>query len=150
MTITASLYENERPAPAGLSFNEPVGPLARSTSRHARRVFDVGARIADEHASVRHLDRAERPGVERRVSRKQTVQIKDIGRDCIDVIVAERLRRVLRHGAADIIEQGRRVWPIAADGLHRLWRRQRALAADQPLAEAALAVCAVTGRTLLI
>jgi len=33
------------------------------TPRHTLRVFDVGTRIADEHAAVRHLDRAQRFGV---------------------------------------------------------------------------------------
>jgi hypothetical protein len=52
-------------------FNETKKPDGSSTARHAGRVSDVGARIADEHAPVRHLHRAKRPGVERRVGRKQ-------------------------------------------------------------------------------
>src|SRR6266403_2449586 len=58
-----------------------------STACHACRDFYVGTRIPDEHASVRHLDRGKSPGVERRVGRKQPVQIEDIGRDCIDVVI---------------------------------------------------------------
>ena len=72
---------------------------------------------------------------------KQSVQIENVGGDRVDVLVAERLRRVLRHGAADIVEQRRRIGPIAADGPHRLRRRERALAADQPIADAALDPC---------
>src|SRR5580765_6324587 len=54
--------------------DQPTRFRARSTARHACRVLNVRTRIADEHFSVRHLDLAERPGVERRVGRKQTVQ----------------------------------------------------------------------------
>src|SRR6202790_5054055 len=120
------------------------------TPRHAGRVFDVGTRVADEHAPVRHLDRAERFGIQRGVWRQQSVQVEDIGGNRIDILVAEGLRRVLPHGEADVIEQGRSVRPIAADGPDRLWRRQRALAADQPIADTALAPGTVTGRALLI
>jgi len=59
-----------------------------STARHAFRVFNIGARIADEHAPVGHLDRAKRLGVERRVRRHQPVQIEDVGGDRIDVFIA--------------------------------------------------------------
>src|SRR5258708_8881930 len=76
--------------------------------------------------------------------------MKDVGGDRIDVFVAERLRRVLRHGTADIIEQGRGIGPIASDRPDRRLRRQRALAADQTVADTTLALCAMTGRALLI
>jgi hypothetical protein len=52
-----------------------------SATRHACRVFDVGTRIADEHASIRHLDRGKRAGIECRVSGKQPVQMEDVRRD---------------------------------------------------------------------
>src|ERR1700733_4067488 len=76
-----------------------VSCAAFSAARLACRVFDVRTRIADEHATIWHLNRAERAGVERRASGKQPVQIEDVRRDCIDVVIAQRLRRVLRHGA---------------------------------------------------
>ena len=50
------------------------GALVRdSAAPHACRVFDVGTRIVDEHVAIRHLDRAKRPRVERRVSGKQSI-----------------------------------------------------------------------------
>src|ERR1700754_4416903 len=121
-----------------------------STARHALRISDVGPGICNKHVAIRHPDCGKRPGIERRVCRQQAVETEDVGGDRIDVIVAQRLRCVLRHGATDVIEQGRRVWPIAADGTHRLWRCKRALPADEPVANAALAPCAVTGRALLV
>src|SRR5258706_14870535 len=124
--------------------------LVSSTAGHTLRVFDVGPRIADKHVPVRHLDRAQRLGIERGLRRQQSVQIEDVSRNRIDIVIAQRLRRVLRHGAADIIEQRRRVGPIAADGPHRIWRRERALAADKLIANTTLALCAMTGRALLI
>src|SRR5512140_1169011 len=119
--------------------------LACAAIPDAFRIPDVGARVADELVAVRHLDRTQYPGVKRRIGRKQAVQVEDIGGDRVDVVIAQRLRRVLRHGAADIIEQGRRVGPEAADGAYRFRRCQRALPADQPVADAALAAGAVTG-----
>jgi hypothetical protein len=59
-----------------------------------------------------------RPGVERRISRQHFVQFEDVRGDGMedveDVAIAKRLRRMLRHGASDIVEQGRRVRSIAA------------------------------------
>src|SRR5262249_24922526 len=65
-------------------------------------------------------------------------------------LVAQRLRRVLRHRASNVIEQGRRVRPIAADGAHGLCRGERALTADELVANAALPLVPVTGRALLL
>src|SRR6266436_9315429 len=78
--------------------------LASSAPRHACRIFNVGPGIADEHISIRHLDRAQRLGVEGRLCRQQAVQMENVSRDRINVFATWRLRRVLRHGAADIIE----------------------------------------------
>ena len=50
-------------------------------SRHACRVFHVGTGIADEHAPVRRLDRTQLLGVERRIRRKQSVQIENVSGD---------------------------------------------------------------------
>src|SRR5258705_523752 len=105
--------------------------------------------MANEHVAIWHLDCGKRLGIKRRIRRQQAVEAKNIGRHCINVVVAERLRRVLRHGAADVIEQRRRVLPIASDGTHRFWRSERALPADEPAADAALALCPVTSAALL-
>ena len=86
------------------------------TTRHAFRVFYVGPGVADEFVAVRHLDCGKRLRVERRVRRQQTIEVENIGRDGINVVVTQGLRRILRHRAADVIKQGRRVRPITADG----------------------------------
>src|ERR1700733_2038821 len=121
-----------------------------SATRHACRILDVGPWVAGEHASIRHLDRAQGAGVERRIGRKQTIQTEDVGGDGIDIIVAERLRRVLRHRAANIVEQRRGIGPVTADRLDRLRRRDSALAADQPIADTTLTLLAMTGHALLL
>src|SRR4029077_11203782 len=95
-------------------------------------------------------DRGKRPCVYRRVRGKQTIQMEDVRRNRINIFVTQGLRRVLRHGAADIIEQGRSIRPIAADGFHGPWRRERALPADQLLADTAFALFSVTGSALPI
>ena len=79
------------------------------------------------------------------VLRHDPVEEQHIGRNRIDFVGCERLRRVQRHGAAHIVEQRRRVGPEAADGLDRLLVAQRADAADQPVHRLALAVGAVAG-----
>src|SRR5262249_6872823 len=71
-------------------------------------------------------------------------------RDSIDIVVAQGLRRILRHGATDIIEQGWCVRPVAPNGFRRPWRRKRTLPADQSIAETALTLRAMAGRALLI
>src|SRR5258708_37556651 len=124
--------------------------LAFATILHALPILNVGTGTAGEHGPVRHFDRAQRFGVGRRIRRKQPVQIEDVGGDRIDVLVTERLWCVLRHGAADIIEQGRGVGPIAADCPDRRLGRQGALTDDQPIADATLTLCAVTSVALLI
>jgi hypothetical protein len=35
---------------------------------------------------------------------------KNLSRDRVDIFIAQRLRRILRHGATDVVEQCRRVW----------------------------------------
>src|SRR5258706_10233726 len=62
--------------------------LVSFAAGHACLVLDVGPRIADEYFPVRHLDRAQRPGVERRLRRHEAVQMEDVSRDRIDVVIA--------------------------------------------------------------
>jgi len=61
---------------------------ATSAARHACRVFDVGPRITNEHVAIRHLDCGKRLGIKRRIGRQQAVDIKDVGGDRIDVVIA--------------------------------------------------------------
>src|SRR5215472_5894170 len=76
--------------------------------------------------------------------------MKNVSRDRVDILVGQRLRRVLRHGATDVVEQRRCVWPITADGTHGLGRREGPLPSDKPVADAALAFLTMTGGTLLL
>ena len=112
-------------------------------------VFHIRPRVVDERRAVRHFDRAIMSSRRARVGGNEAVEIEDVGGHRIDIVVAQRLRRVLRHRAADIVEQGRRIRPVAADGAHRFGRRERALAADQTIADAALPFGAVAGGALL-
>src|ERR1700742_85365 len=75
--------------------------------------------------------------------------MEDIGGYRIYIVIAERLRRILRHGTADVVEQCRRIGPVASYSSHRLRRCQGALATDQSVANTAVALVAVTGRALL-
>src|SRR5277367_5755784 len=81
---------------------------------------------ADEAASIGHLDLGEGVCVEGRVLRDNPVKEQHIGRNGVDFVRREGLRRVERHGAAHIVEQRRRVGPETADGLFRLLVVQRA------------------------
>jgi hypothetical protein len=71
-------------------FADPAdtGLPVSSTARHACRIFDVGSGIANEHVAIRHLDCGKRLGIKRRIGRQQAVDIKDVGGDRIDVVIA--------------------------------------------------------------
>src|SRR3954463_4809925 len=112
-----------------------------SATRHS--VFHIRPGIADEPVAVRHLDRRKRIGIERRIRSHQPVQVQDVRRHRVNLLIAERLRRVLRHRTANVVEQRRRIWPIAADGPDRLWRCYRALPTDEPITQPALALVAM-------
>src|SRR5215471_19526607 len=61
-----------------------------------------------------------------------TVEMEQIGRDRIDLVVAQRLGRNQRHGSAHVIEDRCRIGPVAANRLDRRLRSgERPLAADQ-------------------
>ena len=59
--------------------------------------------------------------------------MQKIGCDSVDLIIAERSRFVERHGAANIIEDCRRMWPIAANGFDWILASQRADSADEAM-----------------
>src|SRR5699024_11443275 len=46
-------------------------------------------------------------------------------RSRVDVLIAQRLRRILRHRTANVVEQRRGIRPVAADGADRFWAGQR-------------------------
>ena len=77
---------------------------------------------------------------------------QDVGAERIHLVVAEAVGRGERHRPLDVVEERRRVRPVALDRLHRRLRRvavdERAAAADQAVTEAALQVVAVAGEAL--
>jgi hypothetical protein len=93
---------------------------------------------------VRHLHFGQGLRIHRLVLRDQIVGREQVSADRIDLVVAQRMRRRPRHGAADIVEQRGRIGPEigycfvrsdAVSGERRI--------ADQHIARAALAVVAV-------
>src|SRR5206468_4578272 len=70
--------------------------------------------------------------------------------DRVDLVVRERERIGDRHGAAHVIEERRRVRPIAAHRAHRRLGRERADATGQRIGRLAGAFRAVAGEALLL
>src|SRR5216684_9256071 len=102
MIITALQYKPKGPASRRAFFKsqlpqQPVVHAGFLTSRCGSLTNTFGSR----------------PGVERRISRQHSVQIEDVSGDGIDIVIAKRFRRMLRHGAADLAAD-LVVWPIAA------------------------------------
>src|SRR5262245_59307688 len=69
---------------------------------------------------IAELDRGEIPVVQLEILiRDDVVEIEHIGRDGIELVVGQRLRVAVRHGAADVIHEGRGVglvaWPELAN-----------------------------------
>src|SRR5580704_12927884 len=121
--------------------------VARSAFRALRFGACAWRRIgADEAVAVRHLDLGERICVEGCFLRDDPVEEQHIGRNGVDFVGREGLRRVERHGASNKVEQCRRVGPETADGLFRLLVAQRADAANEAIHRLALAMGAVTTR----
>ena len=74
------------------------------------------------------------------------VQMKNIGCHGINLVCTERLRRIKRHRAPDVIEQSGCVRPETTNRSHRLRRAQRAVAPHEPIGKLALPLLAVTER----
>src|SRR5690349_17633666 len=104
-------------------------------------------RVADEAVAVGHAHVGERLRVYRRIRADDVGAREDVGAQRVDVVVAQRVGRGERHRALDVVEERRRVRPVALDRLHRRLRRvgvdEGAAAADQAVAETALQVLAV-------
>ena len=124
--------------------NRPV-PVAVSSSHSA-----LGRIGADEAVAVGHLHLWQRVGIHHIVVGDEVVQPKDIGRDRIRFIAAERLRLRPRHCPWREVEDGRRVGPVATDGLDRLTRtRQRANTARELISDPTCALFAMASFTFL-
>ena len=77
------------------------------------------------------------------------VEIEDVGRHRVEFVAGQRFRLLERHRAPDVVEQRRRVGPVAADRLYRrLAGRERTDAADERIVRAARALLAVAGLAL--
>src|ERR1700678_2671248 len=116
--------------------------VTRSAFRALR--FRAKRRIgADEAVAIGHLDLGEGACVEDRVLRDDPVEEQHIGRNGVDFVRREGLRRVERHGASHKVEKRRCVRPETADSLFRLLVVQGADTPGQPLHRLALAISAV-------
>src|SRR6516164_4322283 len=126
---------------------------AGKLSPHRGENFDsVLFRIADDEAiAVRHLHLGQRLGVDYVFLADDLVKRENVGGDRVDLVVAERLRLLPRHGAPDEVEHRGGVGPVVADQLLRflVWRVQRT-AADQRAARPAAALVAVAGGAAVV
>ncbi len=111
---------------------------------HARRT--AGGLGPLKAVAVGHLDCGQRMFVQHRVVGNDLVHVEDVSRDGVNLIRAQRLRRVQRHGAVDVVVKRRGVRPIASDRHDRLFGRKRSGAAGEPIHRSFGAVLAVTRR----
>src|SRR5262245_40394254 len=107
--------------------------------------------VVEKIRLVAEPDRGKIPVVELEIPvRDNVVEIEHIGRDGIELVVGQRLRVAIWHGAADVIHEGRGVGPVRADRFYRIVARQGAgAAAENRPACGALAELAVTGGAAL-
>jgi hypothetical protein len=99
---------------------------------------------------IGHLDLRQAFPIGDEIIRYDIIQVQYIGRQCVNVIRRKCMRRRHWHGAVNIIEQGRRERPVAADGRLGPIVLQRAVAACE-LGESSFAFAerAVTGGALV-
>src|SRR3954447_7688020 len=130
--------------------------FARQAARHARlRLPELAlgrlAVVVEEIRLVREPDRRETPLVQlEALVLDHVVEVEDVGRHRVELVVGQRLRIAEGHGAADVVHHRRGVGPIRADRPDRVVARQRAVAAgqDRP-APVRLAELAVARRAAL-
>ena len=79
----------------------------------------AGRRAAPSHKAVAlgHADGRQTLGIECRVGVEQSVQVQQVGAVGLAVVIAERARRLQRHGPAQVVEDRRGKGPELADGL---------------------------------
>src|SRR5690606_29868291 len=66
------------------------------------------------------------------------------------IVDAEGAWSLIRHSPANVVEQCRRIGPVAAHRLDGLCRRKRALTAGEAVFDTALAIGPMTGRAVLV
>src|SRR5207245_10605314 len=78
------------------------------------------------------------------------IEVEQVRGDGIDLVVGERLWLGVRHRPAHVVEDGRRVRPVAADRPHRRLAGKAPLAADETIVWLAAALDGVTGLAPLL
>src|SRR5262249_10735371 len=79
------------------------------------------------------------------------VEREDVGSQCVDFIIGERLRLLPRHCPASVVEDGRGIGPIVADQLYRIAvSGVERTAADQRAARSSTALLAVAERASVV
>src|SRR5260221_12280908 len=101
--------------------------------------------LRDKTVAIGHLDLRQGRRVEHPVLGQDSVQTQDIGGNRIGVVDRERAGGLVGHGPVNVIEQRRRIGPVAAYGLDGGFRGKSALAASEAVLDAVLAVGPVTG-----
>src|SRR2546426_3275714 len=131
---------SSRPRVSGTGYRLATWARPRSSrSRRDIRAIDqlparhVRSWVRDKAVPVRHLHKRQRPRIYHGIFLDNPVLEQQPRDHRVDLVRAERARRVKGHRPVDEIVQRRRIRPVAADGFDRLGGRQRALAAHQPV-----------------
>src|SRR5712691_6641239 len=106
------------------------------------------ARPVDEAVAVRHLHLRQRSGVHLLVLRDDAVQVKQVCRHRVRLVIRQRQWIGDRHGAARVIEKRGRIRPEAAHRAQGIAGRERADAARERVGRLAHAFGAMTGLAL--
>ena len=90
------------------------------------------ARKKNKPIAVWHLHFRQRLRVQNIILPNDPIQIEDVGRDRVELIVGQGLRLLERHCATDVVEERGCIGPVASDRLNgHLVRPERANPADE-------------------
>src|SRR5207302_8531069 len=106
------------------------------------------ARPIHEAVAVRHLYLRQRPRVHLVALGDDAIQVQQVCRHRVGLVIGQRLWIGDRHGAARVVEKRGRIRPVAADRAQRIRRRQRADSARQRVGRLAYAPGAMAGLAL--
>src|SRR6266850_1478759 len=121
----------------------------RRSSPSSLMAFSVSfARPIHEAVAVRHLYLRQRSGIHLIVLRDDGVQVKQVCRHRVRLVIRERLWIGERHGAARVVEKRGRIRPEAAHRAQGIGGRERADAARERVGRLAHAFGAMTGLAL--
>src|SRR5260370_31785657 len=84
-------------------------------SRRLSLVIDLEHGVGNESVAVRHPDLRQAFPVELSVIGQDPVQVQNVGGNRIGIVGAEQTWCGVWHGAANVVEQGGGIGPIAAD-----------------------------------